>query len=396
MNASICRPITRHSCRRTTALVRQGFLGIAVPKNLALPELELNTSPIHGRRLMHHTPWLSSSLKRVRIRKTSGPARPEHILPPTSILRTAYKSGALTIAPEKVLEFLQEFHTQSLVNTPGWERTVCLDHDIDPWTLGIIAGILDKCESPNQKRFGRDLLFTAASFGDLASNFNLVYAATKQGRLDDVTQPLQQVGLLAKTGHDPQAMTLLGMALFSQRKEDDALVWLRKASAGFLDFPGAADALVLEGRILMSYDKKGAMAVFQRAADELDDPNAYFYLSKLQPPGSATHEMYLAKAAASGVLEACHNLGALELAKINKRVQKPKSMDDYGLARDWTEVAAVGGFGLSLLNMALMCRNVGLRAQGLVWLQKAEKDAKVRDEVQAWRQRWKSEDTLRG
>ena len=262
--------------------------------------------------------------------------------------------------------------------------------------MGVIASILDKCENVGQRKFGRDLLVTAASFGDRASNFKLVHAATSQGRLHDVTESLQHVGILAKTGNDPQAMALLGMALFSQRKEQEALTWLRRASAGALDFPGAADALILEGRILMSHDKSGAMAVFQRAADELDDPNAYFYLSKLVSPDLAAREVYLIKAAASGVMEASHNLGVIELAKINKGGKQPKALDDYGMARDWTEVAAEGGFGLSMLNMAMMYRNVGLRDQAMEWLEKAGEDTKVLEEAQALRENWDSEDALKG
>ncbi|PVH81197.1 HCP-like protein [Cadophora sp. DSE1049] len=354
------------------------------------PKLSAIESPSTSRPLRRH-----NALGKA-VRRTRGPVDYENDLPPTSILRTAQKSGTLSLAPDQVLEFLREFQTQSPVRHPGWERTVCLNHNIDPWTLGIIASILDKCQDPGQRKFGRDLLVTAASFGDRASNFKLVYAATIQGRLHDVTEPLQHVGLLAKSGNDPQAMSLLGMALYSQRKEQEALAWLRKASTGSLEFPGAADALVLEGRILMSHDEAGAMAAFQRAADELDDPNAYFYLSKLLPPESANREAYLTKAAASGVVEASHNLGAIELAKINKGGKKPKALNDYGLARDWTEVAAEGGFGLSMLNMALMCRNVGLREQGLEWLEKAEEDAKVREEAQALGDRWESGETLRG
>lgn len=347
-----------------------------------------------SRRFIHPTPPLSSTLKRVRVRKTRGPADYENDLPPTAILRTAHKSGTLPMGPDKILDFLREFQTQSSVRTPGWDRAVCLNHNIDPWTLGLIASILDKCESPGQRKFGRDLLVTAASFGDRASTFKLVYAAIRQGRLHDVTEQLQHVGLLAKTGNDLQAMSLLGMALFSQRKEQEALTWLRRASAGSLDFPGAADTLVLEGRIIMSHDKAGAIEVFQRVADELDDPNAYFYLSKLLPPDSATREVYLTKAAASGVVEAAHNLGAIELAKINQGGQKPKSLNDYGIARDWTEVAAQGGFGLSMLNMAVMCRNVGLQVQGLKWLEKAEEDPKVLEEAQALRDKWENQDIL--
>ncbi|KAH7348786.1 hypothetical protein BKA65DRAFT_455214 [Rhexocercosporidium sp. MPI-PUGE-AT-0058] len=316
----------------------------------------------------------------------------EQNFPPISLLKTAHNSGALPIAPAQVIDFLRDFQAQRQVEPPGWKRRVCLNHDIDPWILGIIAGILDNCERPGQKNLGAILLGIAASFGDRASIFKRVYEATTIRRLQDVPEALQQVGLLAKKGNDPQAMTLLGMALYSQQKEELALEWLRKATSGTLDFPGAAEALVLQGRILMPYDTAGASAAFERAASELEDPKAFFYLSKLQVPGSANHEVFLTLAASSGVLEACHNLGAMEMTKINKGGRRPRSLDDYGLAREWSQIAAEGGFGLSMLNMALMCKSVGEREEGLKWLDRAERKSDVREEAQSLRTRWQIDD----
>ncbi|KAL5322396.1 hypothetical protein ACEPPN_010369 [Leptodophora sp. 'Broadleaf-Isolate-01'] len=320
----------------------------------------------------------------------------EQNFPPITLLKTAYNSGALPIAPAQVIDFLRDFQTQRQVESPGWKRRVCLNHDIDPWTLGIIAGILDNCERPSQKSLGAILLGIAASFGDRASIFKRVYEAIAIKRLQDVPEALQQVGLLAKKGNDPQAMTLLGMALYSQQKEDKALEWLRKATSGTLDFHGAAEALVLQGRILMAHDTDGAMAAFQRAASELEDSKAFFYLSKMQTPGSESHEAFLIQAASSGVLEACHNLGAMEMAKINEGGKRPRSLNDYGLAREWAQIAAEGGFGFSMLNMALMCKSVGRRDEGLEWLEKAEGKADVREEAQSMRARWESEDVAQG
>ncbi|KAG4440824.1 hypothetical protein IFR05_003696 [Cadophora sp. M221] len=316
----------------------------------------------------------------------------EQNFPSITLLKTAYKSGALPIAPAQVIDFLRDFQAQRQVESPGWKRKVCLYHDIDPWTLGVIAGILKNCERPGQKSLGAILLAIAASFGDRASIFKRVHEAIAVKRLQDVPDALQRVGLLAKKGNDPQAMTLLGMVLYSQQKEEQALEWLRKATSGALDFRGAADALVLQGCILMEYDTDGAMVAFQRAASELEDPKAFFYLSKMQPPGSERHKAFLTQAATSGVIEASHNLGAMDMAKINSAGKRPKSLDGYGLAREWTQIAAEGGFGLSMLNMALMCKSVGQRKEGLEWLEKAEGKTDVREEAQSMRVEWESED----
>jgi tetratricopeptide (TPR) repeat protein len=201
--------------------------------------------------------------------------------------------------------------------------------------MTLLAGILRRCSGKGQQILAKKLMLSASALGDKSATFEIISSALRNGLLNEYPAVLQRLGLFAKKDNDPQAMTLLGKVLLSQRGEKDALEWFRKATrppTGNIDFDGAGEALVHEGRILMQWkDKDGAKKVFEKAALELDDPSAYFYLSQLQEPGSSTQEVYLLKAASSGVQDAYHNLGALELARIDKNKKKPTSLANYGM-----------------------------------------------------------------
>lgn len=238
---------------------------------------------------------------------------------------------------------------------------------------------------------------SASELGEKTATFELIQSGINTGRLHEYQAPLRRLGLLAKKDNDLEAMALLGKVLFSQQKHDEALQWFQKATkppTGNLDFAGSGDALVYEGRILSKKgDKKGAEESFKKAALELDEPLGYFHLSQTQEPGSSTQEIYLMKAAASGILEAMHNLGVLELEKLKKEGKKPASLNDYGMAREWLQVAAADGFGASMLNMALMCRSVGEEENGLTWLDSAEKVPGVEKEATKLRREWAGQKT---
>jgi TPR repeat protein len=259
--------------------------------------------------------------------------------------------------------------------------------------MALLAGILRRCSGKGQQVLAKKVMLSASALGDKSATFEIISSALRNGLLNEYPAALQRLGLFAKKDNDRQAMTLLGKVLLSQRGEKGALEWFRKATrppAGSIDFDGAGEALVHEGRILMQWkDKDGAKKVFEKAALELDDPSAYFYLSQLQEPGSSTQEVYLLKAASSGVQDAYHNLGALELTKIEKTAKKPTSLADYGMAREWFQVAAADGFGLSMLNMALMCKAVGEVEEGKKWLRRAEENPDVREQARSILSQWR-------
>jgi tetratricopeptide (TPR) repeat protein len=234
-------------------------------------------------------------------------------------------------------------------------------------------------------------MLSASSLGDKSATFELILSAINTGTLSKYPEPLQHLGILAKKDKDPEAMMLLGKVLLSQGQNREALAWFQKSTrppTGSYQISGAGDALVNEGRILLQLGQtQEAESVFRKAALDLDEPTGYFYLSQLQKPGTPDQKVYLLKAASSGILEACHNLGALELAELEKS-QKPLSLQDYGMAREWFQVAAADGFGLSILNMALIHRAVGQEEESLVWLQKAEKIPEVKDQAAKLKTRW--------
>lgn len=257
------------------------------------------------------------------------------------------------------------------------------EQNITPETMAIIASILRRCPTPPQKGLGAKLMHSSSSLGYAPATYQIISTALQLGELakDQIVQSsLQRLGLLAKKERDPKAMFLLGKSLYSQGAEKNALEWLRKATkipTGNLEFDGAGEALVLEGLILArgGLDKAGAKAAWEKAARDLDEPQAYFYLSQLEGERGnfAVQQVYLLKAASGGVSDAAHNLGVIELEKLMKGEEKKlETMDDYGMAREWFNVAAASGFGMSMLNMATICETVRNNAEALMWLKKAE------------------------
>ena len=259
------------------------------------------------------------------------------------------------------------------------------EHGIKPSTMAVLAAILRRCPGHGQKAFAKKLMLSSSALGDKSATFEIISAALRTGSLTEYSGPLERLCVLARKESDPRAMTLLGKVSYSQRGEREALEWFQKATrppTGSIDFDGAGDALVNEGRILLGWKRKEeAKAAFEKAALELDDPSAYFHLSQLQKPDSPEQKVYLMKAAASGVSDAWHELGLSELATIAKRAEKPTKLEDYGMAREWFEVAAADGFGLSMLNMSLMCKSVGKLEEGMIWLEKAAVIPEVREQA---------------
>lgn len=248
---------------------------------------------------------------------------------------------------------------------------------------------------------------SASELGDEIATFELIKSFLRTRALDPKSHAglLQNLGVLAKQEKNREAMVLLGQVLLSQQKESQALEWLRKATdhsadisaAEALSFESAGQALVDQGRILLGRkDREGARAAFRKASLELDEPSAYFYLSRLEEPASQNQYVYLLKAASSGIPEACHNLGALELSKINSRLPNSsvQTLADYGMAREWFQVAADDGFGLSMLNMALICKAVGKPDDGLKWIEKAETVPEVAEQARNMRNQWSSEEVM--
>lgn len=168
-------------------------------------------------------------------------------------------------------------------------------------------------------------------------------------------------------------MTLLGRIAATNGNENEALEWFRKASQGpdGLNFKSSAETLVFEAQLLMQQDKERAREALQKAALELDDPSAYYYLATMEEKESLNRTVYFMKAAASGILEAAYELGRIELSKI-KDVGSSNKSADHKMAREWFELAATGGHRESILELAKICKDNGELEEERIWRAKAD------------------------
>lgn len=83
--------------------------------NLLLASRPVGKSPSVARLVSKNSNSISKT--KIRISYTD-----EDSLPPLYILRTAYKSGALDIEPEKALDLLREYQNRSGRSAVGWEQ----------------------------------------------------------------------------------------------------------------------------------------------------------------------------------------------------------------------------------------------------------------------------------
>ncbi|RDW65365.1 hypothetical protein BP5796_10057 [Coleophoma crateriformis] len=327
----------------------------------------------------------------------------ESSLPPTVLLDSARKSGALNLDSEQALEILREFQIRGARPTVGWERNLCADFDIQPSTLTALARILNRCDGKSQRILGTRVKMTASKLEDAGATFDLIASYLAHGTMEknDFSAVLQRLGIMAKQEKKPEAMVLLGKVLLSQQRTSEALEWFSKATDHAADIPvvqalnyaGASEALVQKGRILLAMkDRKGAESAFRTAALDLDDPSGYFYLSQLEESGSTNQEVFLLKAASSGIVDACHNLGCIELARADTKLAKSstKTIEEFGMAREWFQVAAADGFGPSMINMASICKAAGQHEVALQWVERAESLPDTAEQAKNLRIQWQT------
>ncbi|TVY83872.1 hypothetical protein LSUE1_G001797, partial [Lachnellula suecica] len=334
----------------------------------------------------------------VRVKKESDP---DDFLPPSYMLDSAIKAGALKpkSGADTIIAFLRDF--QPIMRDPDRERVqeLCMEHDVTPTDMTILMGILRRCQGPPQQTLAKYLALAAADLGEKTAIFELIQSAINSGHPERYSGPLRELQSLAVGENDPEAMVLLGKVNFAKQRDDEAMEWFQKAtrrpnkgsdgSEEHYGFAGAGEALVFEGRIhLKRGQKEAAESSFTKAALDLDHPNAYFHLSQLENPGSPNERVYLLKAASSGIHEACHQLGLLELENILEQKKKLTSLEDYGMALEWYSLAAANGSGLGMLSMASFCKKVGKMEDALAWLDKAEEVLEVRNEALELKREW--------
>ncbi|RKF61860.1 putative hcp-like protein [Erysiphe neolycopersici] len=317
-------------------------------------------------------------------------------LPPIHLLKIAHEAGVLSIEPEQVLMFLRRYqHSLNHRQSSNWQQNLFKEFNITSLrTVTLIAAILRRCKTKAQRSLARTLMLFASTKGDKIATFEIITSALRSNMIHNYQEVFTRLKIIANNEGDQQAMMLLGKVLFYAYQSDtEALSWLQKANyppTGNHMFDGAGESLVLEGRILQKTgDIQSAKIAFEKAAKELDEPEAYFYLSQIQENGSLIQQNYLLKAATAGITEAWYNLGVIELKKIMKNNPNIEKLGDFGIAREWFLVAAFDGNGPSMLNLAIMCKMIGDWTQAFEWLGKAKTIPSVSAESKKLLQEWK-------
>jgi TPR repeat protein len=235
----------------------------------------------------------------------------------------------------------------------------------------MLAKILTKMRRWPCRHLAHRVMMSASEMGYEPATLDLVARGLGSGRFRLYEKPLRHIKSMADRGN-PRALILLGRVMSARGRDEEALELIRKAMQGpaGLDFDGAGDALLYTGQLLMKKDKGQAEAALRKAALEYDDPTAYYYLAEMEKEGSLNRIIYYMKAASSGILQAAHKLGTIEMSKAVEAA-KGKGSPDYRMAREWFQIAADGQYRESILSMAEICKDTGESDQEQQWLQKA-------------------------
>ena len=243
------------------------------------------------------------------------------------------------------------------------------------------------------------IMRSASDLGDSTATFCIITNYLKQGTksIDTPTfkAALERLGIMAKKDGNPEAMAILAKFLLSQKQTDEALKWFHKATdrpdEALNDFTLAGHALVEQARIHLSRKEMEKMKrLLQRATEVLEEPSAFFYLSAFHPEGSEKQKECLTMAATMGITEAAHNLGGIALAESKTSKDAAARICAVKRAQDWYEVAAAGGFGYGIMNLALLNKSLGKMDAALDWLAKAEELPDMKEEARKLRMDWSS------
>lgn len=268
-----------------------------------------------------------------------------------------------------------------------------LERNIDPPFAYQLGRILNKSFESSQKTIARRLILTASSLGHAPATLNLIDSSLRNSTSSFPSKPdhailLRQLDLLIEKGN-LDAMVIRARISGSQGKQREAMSWYGKAinTPQGLEFDSAAYALTQIGDVFLAGGKKEqAREVYEESALKLDDPYGYFRLAGFLKYDSTeserfTKSTYLTKAAMSGIAEAAHGVGLMELMTFENWHENEKSVtmgrdtEDYGLAREWFEVAAAGGHAPAMINMMLISKNTHNAQE---WAAKCEADPEVR------------------
>lgn len=239
-------------------------------------------------------------------------------------------------------------------------------------------------------RTARDLLLAGSDVEDPAATLMLVKSALNRDSripLSDLSKPLKHLRRLADSGNAP--------ALFLQALEVELEGKLKAALKMYLQSTQVTNETGIEAELVdirladawraisrvrkRLGDNQGAKAALERAAFECDDALAYLNLAKdFSDPTSPEYELYLLKAASSGILEAIEKLGSYYKDKLQDKLKGllPESQIEWverSQAFEWLSLGASAGIPSSQIHFAALLKIIHRPNEALKWLAEASK-----------------------
>jgi TPR repeat protein len=318
----------------------------------------------------------------------------EDALPPVNLLAAGYHAGALDISPDRANEVLRRYSQLYISKFSSWEGNFCEEENITPHTLHLLARILNRAPKLPSKMLAKMLMLSASSLGHTPATIELLKSTLRGGDItrEEYKVPLERLKIVAMEGH-VDGMALLGK-IYELQGQDDAALAMFKAvtkqppmttesrnvageafgSSGY----AVGEALVSQGLLYLKRDDQAmAFQVFQRAALEEDYAPGYYQLGMLTEVGEKKNVLLL-KAAESGIIEACHELGVSLLSKAKmEETLTPNQMPagikrDLDMAKEWLSVSAHGGLVQSAATLAQIYKIEGNSEKCQEWMDKAE------------------------
>ncbi|KAH0544897.1 hypothetical protein FGG08_000977 [Glutinoglossum americanum] len=277
------------------------------------------------------------------------------------------------------------------------DAQICTEYDISPREITALSEAIGPFNPDLQNTLVIPLLLAASTLSDPQATIALVSRALQAPRpqqAEMLTRPgmeltLRHLSALSRAGN-PASMVLLGRILEKEGKGPQALKLFQEATETEWDKDlgfesGVASAWLSIGQLKLKLnDRAGGEAALKKGAD-LNDPNAAFYYTLTLPPEHKDYHTYTMKAAVSGIVKAQHNLGMFYLqqasAKNNSVFRR--------MAMEWFILAATREFAPSQLSLALMLKDEGKGSEGLVWVDKAERNQAFAAEAARVKARWK-------
>ncbi|KAG9246785.1 hypothetical protein BJ878DRAFT_255369 [Calycina marina] len=255
------------------------------------------------------------------------------------------EESTIDISGERQFDFLSRF--QQLDSEGGSledKKRLCAELRIIPSDLHGMATISLK-DAPQFKELSCTILRLSADIGHAPSLCELVARSfTDRSPVSGVD--LQKLKELtnSQTPDGRLAMSIMGVYHASRKQYGDAMRMLTGATEVESEIRITATAYFNMALIqLIQKDWESAMKALRKAA-EAGETRAKYWLATQAEDGTPLQIATYEGAAATGMTEACHNLGHAELTKSSRQPGRPRLLRDYGMAREWFEAAAANEY----------------------------------------------------